>query len=96
MDTEAIAAVCVALGLTTTIVEISPIKINPWSCIWKMLKMLWKNFCRSLNADVLEKLAEIDAGQTETRQKLEDHIKWMTTGRPTKSGPLYSNSTTNS
>lgn len=73
MDREAITAICVALGLTT-LVQISPIKINPWSWIWKMLKLLWRGFCRSLNADVLDKLSEVEAAQKDTKQKLENHI----------------------
>jgi hypothetical protein len=39
MTQEEIAALCVALGLPT-LLEISPIKINPWSWILKMLKFL--------------------------------------------------------
>lgn len=73
MDKEAITAICVALGLTT-LVEISPIKINPWSWIWKMLKLLWRGFCRSLNAEVLAQLSEVKADQKDTKRKLESHI----------------------
>ena len=34
------------------LVQLSPLKINPWSALWKGLKWLWKAFTRSLNADV--------------------------------------------
>lgn len=71
---ELIIALCVVLGLPT-LIEISPIKINPWSWIWKMLKWIWRSFCRSLNADVLEKLAQVEATQKATDTKLENHIK---------------------
>lgn len=74
MDKELFTALCVALGLPT-LIEISPIKINPWSWIWKLLKFLWRGFCRSLNADVLEKLAEVEREQKDTKKKLENHIK---------------------
>lgn len=70
---ELFTALCVVLGLPT-LIEISPIKINPWSWIRKMLKWLWRSFCRSLNADVLEKLAEVEQEQRDTKKKLEDHI----------------------
>ena len=51
-----------------TIVEIAPIKINPWSAIAKALG-------RAVNADVLKELAEVKEGQAQTQQKLEDHIR---------------------
>lgn len=63
MDMEKlVTALCVVLGLPT-LIEISPIKINPWSWVGKMLKFLWRGFCRSLNADVLEQLAEVKQEQ---------------------------------
>lgn len=74
MDIEKlVTALCVVLGLPT-LIEISPIKINPWSWVGKMLKFAWRGFCRSLNADVLEKLAEVEKEQKDTKKKLEDHI----------------------
>lgn len=74
MTQEEIAALCVALGLPT-LLEISPIKINPWSWMLKMLKFLWRGFCRSLNADVLAQLEEMKQSQQDTKTKLENHIK---------------------
>lgn len=74
MDKETIAALCVALGLPT-LIQLSPVKINPWSWLWKLLKALWRSFCRSLNADVLDKLAEVEEAQKATRERLEGHIK---------------------
>lgn len=71
---EEFVALCVALGLPT-LLEISPIKINPWSWILKMLKFLWRGFCRSLNADVLAQLEEMKQAQQDTKTKLENHIK---------------------
>ena len=73
MTKEKIIALCVALGLPT-LIEISPIKINPWSWLWKMLKMLWRSFCRSLNSDVLDKLSALEEGQKNTQSQLEKHI----------------------
>lgn len=73
MTKEEIIALCVALGLPT-LIEISPIKINPWSWLWKMLKLLWRSFCRSLNSDVLDELSALKEGQKATQSQLEKHI----------------------
>lgn len=74
MTQEELIAWCVALGLPT-LIQLSPLKINPWSWLWKLLKSLWRGFCRSLNADVLEKLSAVEQSQKETKDKLENHIK---------------------
>jgi hypothetical protein len=71
---EEIIAWCVALGLPT-LIQISPIKINPWSMVLDMLKWIWRAFCRSLNDDVLKKLAVMETEQMETKDRLEQHIK---------------------
>ena len=73
MTKEEIIAWCVGLGLPT-ILEISPIKINPWSWLWKGICWLWRAFGRSLNAAVLDKLGTMEQEQKETRAKLEAHI----------------------
>lgn len=74
MTREEIIAWCVALGLPT-LLQISPLKINPWSWLGKALKWIWRAFCRSLNADVLSKLSTMELDQKETKAKLESHIK---------------------
>lgn len=50
-----------------SLVEISPIKINPWSAFTKWLG-------RGFNADVIKSLETVKATQAETRQRLETHI----------------------
>jgi hypothetical protein len=50
-----------------SIVEISPIKINPWSRFAKWLG-------RAINADVIKELEVVKTTQTETRKRLETHI----------------------
>lgn len=50
-----------------SIVEISPIKINPWSSFVKWLG-------RAINASVIQGLDEVKATQAETRKRLETHI----------------------
>ncbi len=50
-----------------SIVEISPIKINPWSALAKWLG-------RAINADVMKELEAVKASQTKTQERLEAHI----------------------
>lgn len=73
MTQDDIIAWCVALGLPT-LIQLSPLKINPWSWVLNALKWLWRAFCRSLNADVLDKLAALEHEQKDTKGKLEKHI----------------------
>lgn len=74
MTEEMWTALCAGLGLTA-LVQISPIKINPWSWVWKMLKKMWAGFCKSLTAPVLAELEEVKKESRKTREALEDHIK---------------------
>ena len=74
MDMETVIACCVGLGVPT-LVQLSPLKINPWSWLFKMLKWIWQGFCRSLNAEVLKKLTEVEKAQNDFKEKLESHIK---------------------
>lgn len=57
-----------AVALLMTLVQITPIKINPWSAIAKWLG-------RAINADVIKGLDEVKTAQEATREKLESHIK---------------------
>lgn len=50
-----------------TVVEVSPIKINPWSAIFKKIG-------QAVNADVLKELAEVKKEQQETRKHLDEHV----------------------
>ena len=74
MDFKTFMACCIGLGLPT-LIQISPIKLNPWSWLLSLLKWIWKGFCRSLNADVLHDLAEVKSAQNDVKEKLESHIK---------------------
>ena len=60
-----IAAVFAAL---MTLIEISPIKIAPWSSLFKALG-------KAINADVLLGLEQVKKEQLTAGKKLEDHIK---------------------
>lgn len=57
-----------ALIVLATIIQIAPIKINPWSALVKALG-------RAINADVLKELAEVKKKQLETEKKLDKHIR---------------------
>lgn len=59
-DTLIVAVLGGLIGLTT-LVEIAPIKINPWSFIAKVVG-------RAINAEVLTELKQ-------TREKLDEHIR---------------------
>lgn len=56
-----------AVLVLLSIVEISPIKINPWTRLAKWLG-------RAINADVIKELETVKTNQTETRNRLEEHI----------------------
>lgn len=57
-----------AVFVLLTLVEIVPIKINPWSGLAKWLG-------KAINADVQKKLDSMAGSQKETRNLLESHIK---------------------
>lgn len=56
-----------AVIVLLSLVEIAPIKINPWSAIMKFLGS-------RLNSDVTARLDTMQQCQTETRKKLDEHI----------------------
>lgn len=51
-----------------SLVQIAPIKVNPWSWIAKTVG-------RALNADVIRQLEKVQAAQIENREALEKHIR---------------------
>ncbi len=56
------------LLLLLTFIQIAPIKVNPWSAIGRGIG-------KALNGDVLKKLDILEAGQVETRKRLDKHIR---------------------
>ncbi|MBD5550488.1 MAG: hypothetical protein HDQ96_04830 [Lachnospiraceae bacterium] len=56
------------LIMMLTLIQITPLKINPWSAIAKA-------FGRAVNADVLKELEAVKAGQKEAAEKLDAHIE---------------------
>lgn len=65
---ELLASGSGALFLLISLVELSPIKVNPWSAVAR-----WVG--RIVNRDVLAVLDEIRSAQIDTQQRLDDHIK---------------------
>lgn len=59
-----------SLGLIAllTLVQIAPIKVNPWSA-------LAKGIGKAINSDVLKSLDEVKAEQKKSQQRLDAHIK---------------------
>lgn len=51
-----------------TLVQIAPVKINPWSAIGRAIG-------KTLNGNVIEKLEKMEKVQTETRERLDNHIR---------------------
>lgn len=56
------------LVVLLTVIQITPIKVNPWSALAKCLG-------KAINADVLQKLQEVEDAQKETRKRLDAHIE---------------------
>ena len=57
-----------ALLIGMTIVQVAPVKINPWSAIAKALG-------RAINGEVMGKLEEMGQVQQATQRRLDAHIK---------------------
>lgn len=69
MDTkEIVEYIGGVLLILLTVIEITPIKFNPWS--W-MAKVIGK----AINADVLKEIADVKDKQQKTAKKLEEHIQ---------------------
>lgn len=58
----------VTLAVLMTLVQIAPVKINPWSAIAKGIG-------HALNADVMEQLKAVRSEQQQTRAALDKHIQ---------------------
>lgn len=56
------------LFLALSLVEIAPIKVNPWSAIARALGSV-------INRDVIARLDDISRVQKDTQRRLDDHIR---------------------
>lgn len=63
------------LVVLMTLVQITPLKINPWSAIGKALTAIGRALGKVLNGAVIDKLDKLEAMQTETQQRLDEHIR---------------------
>lgn len=68
MSLEAILTGSGVLIVLLTLIQITPLKINPWSAIGRGIG-------RALNGDVLKKLDKMESAQAETRERLDEHIR---------------------
>lgn len=68
MSLEAILTGSGVLIVLLTLIQITPLKINPWSAIGRGIG-------RVLNGDVLKKLDKMESAQAETRERLDEHIR---------------------
>ena len=57
-----------ALVVILTLVQISPIKVDPFGAFARWIG-------RALNGDVLKKLDKMESAQAETRERLDEHIR---------------------
>lgn len=57
-----------ALVILMTLVQIAPIKINPWSVVGRWIGKV-------INKEVMDKLGTIEENQANTREALDDHIR---------------------
>ncbi len=64
-----------ALVAILTLVQVSPIKIDPWSAIGKVFCAIGRAIGKALNGAVIEKLDKMEAAQVETRMRLDEHIR---------------------
>ncbi len=64
-----------ALVVLMTLVQISPIKVNPWSAVGKVFGSIGRAIGKVLNGDVIEKLDKMETIQAETRERLDTHIR---------------------
>lgn len=56
------------LLVAMTLIQIAPIKVNPWSAVARAIG-------KAINKDVLDGLAEVKSDQKETRRILDGHIE---------------------
>ena len=65
---ELLGYCAIVVAVLSTFLEVSKIKINPWSALGRALGNV-------INKSVIDKLDKMEQAQKETRQKLDDHIR---------------------
>ncbi len=56
------------LLVVLTLIQIAPIKIDPWTAIFRAIG-------KAFNGDVMDKLDALSAGQQDTQRALDEHIR---------------------
>ena len=64
-----------AVVVLLSVIQLAPIKINPWSAFWRLLSRGFSAVGRALNADVLARLDALEQGQKENSEHLQEHIR---------------------
>lgn len=58
-----------------TLIEVTPIKVNPWSAIKRLIGKIFGWIGNTLNGAVLIKLDELEKSQQEMQVRLDEHIR---------------------
>lgn len=58
-----------------TLIQVTPIKVNPWSAIWRGIKKGMSAIGNALHGDIISKLDELREMQTKTKDRLDEHIR---------------------
>ena len=64
---------------TLSILEVSPIKINPWSSIFKCIRKLLKSFGKMLNSDMYDEIAKLHTEIHECNSRIDNVDKKVST-----------------
>lgn len=75
MSLEEILKTGGATAIIFTIIQVSPVKINPWSAIWHLTCKGFSAVGRAINADVLARLDVLEQGQKQNSEHLREHIR---------------------
>lgn len=76
MELKEIAALG-GVGILLTLVQVSPIRINPWSFLWGLVKKGLRAMGRSMNGEVMEEVAELKTEMTSVQSAVNDVRKEM-------------------
>lgn len=58
-----------------TVIEITPIKINPWTAVRNLFSKIFAWLGKTFNGAMLTKLDELEKAQAEMQKKLDKHIR---------------------
>ena len=59
------------LVVVMTLVQIAPVKLNPWSAVGRLLKKLWGACGKAFSADVLHELSQVRLENAQLKQSIE-------------------------